>query len=293
MADAVVKPDGISFKEFLETVPPGRAATLAPSNVHPVVDNYRNTSLQLQLSPILLHCGTSTCAGTLFFEPSQTHVNLADGTRDVFLTYSCRNCKASWRTFAIRLTTGNGSYRAQKFGEMPQFGPPLAAKLLQLAGADGEILRKGRQSENQSLGIGAFAYYRRVVERQKSRLIDDLRSAVERLGGDPDTLSALESARTETRFAKAIELIAAVMPKELYVGGQNPLTLLHGPLSIGLHALSDDECLSMAHNIRIVLSALLERIQLVTEEKAELDAAIKGLLKFPGKSVSASDDPNL
>ena len=32
---------------------------------------------------------------------------------------------------------------------------------------DEQLLRKGRRTENQSLGIGAFAYYRRVVENQK------------------------------------------------------------------------------------------------------------------------------
>jgi hypothetical protein len=43
-------------------------------------------------------------------------------------------------------------------------------------------------------------------------------------------------------------------------------------------------CLKKAHSIRIVMTALLERIQMVTEEKAELDAAIKDLLPPPAKS---------
>jgi hypothetical protein len=77
--------------------------------------------------------------------------------------------------------------------------------------------------------------------------------------------------------------MAEVMPKELFVLGQNPLKLLHGPLSVGLHGLSDEECLKKAHSIRIVMTALLERIQMVTEEKAELDAATKDLLPSPTK----------
>jgi hypothetical protein len=208
---------------------------------------------------------------------------------DSYLDFVCRNCRKGAKTFAVRFIPGDTEQTehtrfAMKFGEMPPFGPPLPAKLLQLAGADGDILKKGRRSENQNLGIGAFAYYRRVVERQRSRLIDELKNAIERLGGDAAALSTLEAARTETQFSKAIEQMAAVTPKELYVGGRNPLTLLHGPLSVGLHGLTDDDCLKAAHNIRVVLAALLERIQMVTEEKAELDAAVRELLQTPPRS---------
>ena len=117
------------------------------------------------------------------------------------------------------------------------------------------------------------------MEAQKSRLIDELKKATERLGGNNQAaLAALEEARNENQFSKALELIADVTPKELFVSGHNPLKLLHEPLSIGLHGLTDEECLSKAHSIRIVLAALLERVQMVTEEKTELDAAIKDLL---------------
>ena len=83
--------------------------------------------------------------------------------------------------------------------------------------------------------------------------------------------------------------MAAVTPKELFVNGQNPLTLLHGPLSVGIHGLTDEQCLKMAHSIRIVLGALLERVQMVTEEKVELDAAIKDLLTTVAPPIKEHD----
>lgn len=273
----------ITLKEFIETVPPGRESLLISSsfgedNSLAPPHNYR-----LKLTPVWLHCSHPACDGMRIFEPSSEKIPVGKGVSiDVFLYFSCRNCTISLKSVAITLTTTTlpeAPRTAKKFGETPQFGPPLPAKLLQLAGEDGGLLKKGRQSENQSLGIGAFGYYRRVVEQQKSRLIDEIEKAVERLGGNPTAMAALEAAREERQFTKALEGIAAVTPKELFVGGQNPLALLHRPLSVGLHGLSDDECLKMAHNIRIVLSAMLERIQMVTEEKAELDAAIRELLK--------------
>jgi hypothetical protein len=123
-------------------------------------------------------------------------------------------------------------------------------------------------------------------------LIDELKNALERLGAGADALAALEAARKESQFSKAIEQMADVTPKELYVGGRNPLLLLHGPLSVGLHAASDEDCLKLAHSIRVVLSALLERIQMVTEEEAELDTAIKELLQpIQNPNDDGGDEP--
>lgn len=278
----------VALKDFLENVHPGRRVTLASENfritshVNPPM-NYMAT-----LVPLYLHCSHKDCEGMRFFEPTVGAVGIGWDEADRFFYFSCRNCRVTIRTFAVRFFTahkearGDGddySREAFKLGETPAFGPPLSAKLLQLAGSEIETLKKGRRSENQSLGIGAFAYYRRVVESQKLKLIDGLAAAIKRLGGGSTALATLEAAKAETQFSRAIELMANVTPKELYLGGQNPLTLLHGPLSVGLHSLSDAECLDLAHNIRLVLTALLERIQSITEEQADLDQALKGLLK--------------
>jgi hypothetical protein len=270
----------ISVREFLETVPPGQHKRLAASDIE---KRYTSGSLprpylNLKFPQISLYCGQPPCARAQFFFPEKKDAQLGD----FFVSFTCRNCGRTTKTFALRVVERGDAdpdeVYVYKFGETPQFGPPLPAKLLQLAGDQIDLLKKGRRSENQSLGIGAFAYYRRVVEEQKPRLIDELKNAIERLGGNPKALAALESARSETQFSKALEIIADVTPKELFVGGQNPLKLLHGPLSVGLHGLSDDQCLTKAHSIRVVIAALLERVQMVTEEKAELDAAIRALL---------------
>jgi hypothetical protein len=38
----------------------------------------------------------------------------------------------------------------------------------------------GRRAENQGMGIGAFAYYRRVVENQKNRIIAEIKRVAEK-----------------------------------------------------------------------------------------------------------------
>jgi uncharacterized protein YjaG (DUF416 family) len=81
-------------------------------------------------------------------------------------------------------------------------------------------------------------------------------------------ISDLEAARKETQFSKAIETIKPAVPQALLIHGQNPLTLLHYALSEGLHAQTDQECLEIAINIRLVLTALVERIALVLSDHA-------------------------
>lgn len=209
---------------------------LGSSNFKVDANNLATYGFRLVVPPLSLHCSNPNCDGTRFFDPSSDGSPIGWNTADEFLDFTCRHCKSTVKTFAVRFTPPLGhshdvvTHRrwAYKFGEIPQFGPPLSAKLLQLAGDHGPLLKKGRQSENQSLGIGAFSYYRRVVERQKSRLIDELANAIQRLGGNHTAIATLEKARTETRFTQAIEQIADVIPKELYLQGRNPLTLLHG-----------------------------------------------------------------
>ena len=123
------------------------------------------------------------------------------------------------------------------------------------------LARSRRRSENQGLGIGAFGYYRRVVENQKGRLIEEIAKVAKRLGADSAALDKFERAANETQFSKAIDDTKGAIPQWLLVNGQNPLTLLHSALSEGLHAQADEECLELATSIRVVLTELAERIK--------------------------------
>ena len=88
----------------------------------------------------------------------------------------------------------------------------------------------------------------------------------------------LEEARNESQVSKAVGKIKHGIPESLMIMGQNPLTLLHGPLSHGIHDMSDDECLSIATSIRHVLIEFAEKLGAALKEQAELDAAVANLL---------------
>src|SRR5206468_2468260 len=114
-------------------------------------------------------------------------------------------------------------------------------------------------SENQGFGIGAFAYYRRLVEDLKNGLINEIIKTCGKVHNAAGFIPILEKARNETQFSKAIEEIGDAIPDALRIDGHNPLTLLHQALSRDLHTASDDDCLEAASAIRVVLAELSER----------------------------------
>jgi hypothetical protein len=128
------------------------------------------------------------------------------------------------------------------------------------------------------MGIGAFSYYRRVVENQKGRIIAEIARVARKLGAKPDALRTFEMAEKETQFSKAIDEIKDGIPDVLRIGKHNPLTLLHTALSEGLHEHTDKECLEIAQEIRLVLTELAERISHALKEEAELQTAVSRLL---------------
>jgi hypothetical protein len=176
-----------------------------------------------------------------------------------------------------RTPLGTAYAEILKLGEDPPFGPRVPPRVISLIGPDREAFLKGRRSENQGLGIGAFAYYRRVVENQKNRLLEEIIKVSRRLGAPLDQIQILEDAKKEKQFSKAMESVKNSIPKELLIKGHNPLSLLHRAVSEGIHAMTDEECLELAGSVREVLFELAERIGEVLKEQAGLDAAVARL----------------
>lgn len=227
-----------------------------------------------------LHCSSHVCGGVRTFSYTLSKKWVDDKIlAEHFLRFRCRNCGLESKTFAValRVDLKDLSGVAFKFGELPSFGEPVPSKLLELVGPDRDLFLKGRRAEQQGMGIGAFGYYRRVVENQKSRIIERVIKVARRIELPSSSLDSLEAAAEETQFSTAVRRMGEAFPRELEISGKNPLTLLHSVLSEGLHSDSDVECLKAATSVRVVLTELAKRIQFTLEERAGLDEAIRYL----------------
>jgi hypothetical protein len=265
----------ISWKEFLETASP--STTRQIDNLIVIKDG----SAIVAEPTLELHCTTPSCNGVRFFSASSSDIYINEkGWKFCYLTYACNNCETFQKTFALAVRRVERSYsgHAYKFGELPAFGPPTPSRVITLIGPDRDTFLRGRRAENLGFGVGAFAYYRRVVEDQKSRIITEIGKVAQKLGASVEDLKRFDEAAKETQFSKAIDDVKGAIPSVLLIEGHNPLKLLHTALSDGIHAKDDAHCLELAQSIRLVLVELAERMSEVLKNQTELKGAISKLL---------------
>jgi hypothetical protein len=271
-----VAAEPMPYGEFLESIPPMQERLVTCSR--------KPQSTTLIMPEITLHCHHLKCSGARTFRCEDSQQALYQFGDYIHVHYSCSNCQCTDKTFALHVSPSTTygktvTFKVKKLGEEPSFGPATPARLLRLVQNDRELFLKGRRCENQGLGIGAFTYYRRVVENHKDSILDEI-IRVANVNGLTVEAEKLKSAKAEIQFAKSIALTKDAIPQSIKINGQNPLTLLHTALSIGVHNLTDEECLNRAHDIRVVLVELSERIGTALKDEAELSAAISRLSKL-------------
>jgi hypothetical protein len=265
--------EAISFKEFLESTPPGKEVP---------VNNFTkqgHNSLHTTIPQLNLHCTSEECQGIRFFATTNNCWLDSNIYNNHYLIYVCRNCRKGSRTFSLgaQKDTESDSWLVRKYGEVPAFGPPIPPQAFKLIGGERNLFLMGRRSETQGMGIGAFVYYRRVIESQKIRIFDELIRVISKISPDDAVIAELEAAKKETQFTKAVEVIKHALPQSLNINGYNPLTLLHSALSEGVHAHNDQECLELASSARTVLFEFADRLSQALKEEAGLNSAINKL----------------
>lgn len=274
----------IRFVDFLQSVAPGQEKLVEDLSWAP---KQLTADRLLALPDIELPCDSERCGGGYrVFRASHARPNvdpnlLPKGPKDLFVPYHCSSCGGD-KIFALRVLLfdrPSTAGKCQKIGEVPGYRPRTPARLISLIGPDRELFIKGLRSENHGLGIGAFSYYRRVVERQKDRIFEQIIKVAEKSSARSASIELLRAAQKEIQFTKAIEMVADAFPPSLLIEGQNPLKLLHRPLSAGLHEHGDEQCLVLAHDIRIVLAAFSEKLSEVLKDDAELKASVARLLR--------------
>ena len=260
----------LPFDEFLMTTPP-EVVRRCPTAVTGIKAQW-----YFNCPPLRLHCDNERCGGTREFSPadSTTGVSFSE-VSNVFLTYTCNNCKETTYIYAIR-----GTYDGVvvKFGQVPPHAPVVPGRVRSLVKDDWPLLRRGVSCEGRGYGIGAYAYYRRLVDNTWQRLIREIRDVATQEGADNAIIQQLNEAIEMTEFSRAVDHIKDAIPRSLFIEGRNPLTLLYKATSKGLHELTDDQCLSLAGAIRRVLFALAERSAALLKDRAAMKSALGSLL---------------
>jgi len=197
----------IPFEAFLEKSPPSVQREIRGLGTGtPYYSNTDGTIRYLATPDINTFCKSDKCNGERLFSLDAT-IQLKPGTAKlVFLEYVCKNCTKTMRAIAlwVRVAEDLTNGTAYKFGEYPPFGPSTPARVISLIGPQKDLYLAGRRAESQGMGIGAFAYYRRVIEGQKDRIFDEIIRVCNRLSTDPAVVEDLTNAKNETQFSKAV-----------------------------------------------------------------------------------------
>jgi uncharacterized protein YjaG (DUF416 family) len=136
---------------------------------------------------------------------------------------------------------------------------------------------RGLICESQSYGIGAFAYYRRIVEEIIEKLLEDIPNLMS--GEERQKYpAALQQVKQTRRADEKIKLVKDLLSEVLKPSGMNPLDMLFEALSEGLHGEIDDQCVELAQQVRQVLVYLVNRLLTVKTADQEFTEGMKKLL---------------
>ncbi|MBN2211869.1 MAG: hypothetical protein JW709_10785 [Sedimentisphaerales bacterium] len=263
----------VPWSDFLTNSPPA-----VEMGIRDALGSIRQPDTAPLLVPhIKLYC--SVCEGKRNFE-STDQIQLNDGLRRLFMTYSCRDCGTMTHTFAliIRWKQGSPLITALKIGQWPAFGPPPPSILKSLLGQYYELFTKGLQAESHGIGFAAFTYYSRIVELLKDQLFVLASKVSQKTAAPPELTRNLLTAKREKTFGRAVEVLGDAFPEHLRLQGKyNPFQLLRQILINGENIQPDGAYLKLAQDLRAVLAAFAAQVKQYIGEDKEFAAAVEHL----------------
>lgn len=215
---------------------------------------------------------------TIRLDPNILPHTFNDDTRKLDLTLHihgiCQSC-GQQINFLIKATSDRKwddrhlglTITLEKVGQFPAFDIELNNYLKKYLSAEDKInYKRALTCLSISYGIGAFAYFRRVIENEIKRIIKDI-SELE-FEGVEFVKRALQTYEKDNQMSKLIDVINKYLPKSLQELGDNPIRLLYEQLSGGIHEFTDKECVDKSLSIDTLINYVIKKIN---EEKYQIN----------------------
>lgn len=259
--------------------------------------------------PIKLQC--ETCDGATWNNQyHQVHAVKSNKNLEVYLVaiYSCSDCKTNQSVFVVRffshgrdvvcrpvpnsppmevvhrnvaqvITEAKNPTLAMKVGQFPPWSLSISKPLEKALGKYKSYYKKGLACESHSYGIGAYSYYRRIVEGILDGLLPMVTELIPEGEGRDKYLAALEAIKDGRQTQDKCDLVKDLLPASMRPEGMNPLGILHHALSEGLHALEDQECLALAEEMRAALDFFVGQLETIMAGKKQFTESIRKILE--------------
>jgi hypothetical protein len=249
------RPKTVTLANFLET-----SSVLAHATVS-IQCEYLGARYDLLVPDVHLFCNSPLCAQVMPFGPDAERWTVPDRstwTELKFLRYTCRSCQKSPKLYAVRIRFSNETLTEAAFtkiGEEPPNIGPTPKALRDLLGENWVHYLKAVRSEMAGLELGAFAYYRRAIERIWPALLDKF-IKLSQYDASLDQLRQLKDAREAKPINRSMEGARDSIPAALYVDGKNPLEALIEAYGDRNKEYTSAECAARADGIRRALNVL-------------------------------------
>ncbi|KKN34844.1 hypothetical protein LCGC14_0789480 [marine sediment metagenome] len=196
--------------------------------------------------------------------------------------YICASCENYNRIFSLRV--GKDRKFIEKVGQYPPWDINIERDLKEILKNHSENYKKGKICESQSYGIGAFAYYRRIIEDIIGELLEAIQDLL--IGEELEKYQkALEGVKKTNNTAEKISLVKDLLPPILKTEQFNPLKTIHDALSKGLHGRTDEECLEDADSIRTSLVFLVDAVLNRRKRQQEYTESMKKIIEKQRKKI--------
>jgi hypothetical protein len=185
--------------------------------------------------------------------------------------YRCRNCGSNNINYwFIWQENRNENHFFIKVAQWPPLAIEPSREVAAALGLeDAELYKKALIAANFSHGIGAIAYFRRVIENKVNALIDLIAEAAKTANFELEQLQRIEEIKKDRHVDVRIGFASKILPLHLRPGGHNPLDKLYAAASGGLHGETDEECLVIFEEARFVFEYLFKNLTVTNAEAQE------------------------
>jgi hypothetical protein len=170
-----------------------------------------------------------------------------------------------------------GKIYIRKIGQFPAYDISPDKEVYSFLNTDDkDFYKKALICISQSFGIAAYAYLRRITENEILRVVEAL-SELE-LPESENIKKLYQNYKTNHQMSTLVEGVYQHLPESIKSLGINPLKVLHGHLSEGIHSDDEETCLKKAFAIDALLKFTIKKLN---EEKTE-NKEIRNVLKSLG-----------
>jgi hypothetical protein len=153
-------------------------------------------------------------------------------------------------------------YFIRKIGQYPApeaAGVKLPKEISDFLDDEGrEFYRKGLKNLELEYGIGAIAYFKKMIETEIEKIVEAISNPYSHDGNK--IAEAIAAYKKDQQKSKLIEDITPYLPQSLKEHGANILLMLHDAASIGIHELTEKECIKKSKDIDTLFRYLIRKI---------------------------------